>query len=262
MFTSPILLSDPEYEKKRAKYFESSKKEVDLALNTKSPSLKLLKNAYISAGILWIPYFLGLPNLIYAVTMNWDPILFTTVTLSRSLLKWVSLHIALTGGVHYGVAEVFYELEPGPKEGLATGLQLLYSFLPATISYFVIKAILFTPTVTLDIITMGFLSLISLQIASWGVDAYWSKIKRLPRWYAKHRIFVTMIQILATSGLFYVYYRYPNKTHLENDTNRISSIKSAKELEEEEEKMLLEDDQLNYEEGLDLEEILGNQQKN
>ena len=81
-------------------------------------------------GALSLPYLIGLPNLYYAWLMNWDPLFISSSALARSLLRWTSIHVALTGGVHYGVAEVLFEIEPGMRESSHVRKQLmaLYNF--------------------------------------------------------------------------------------------------------------------------------------
>jgi len=260
ILTPPEKLIHPEYEAKREKYYEDIKQEINLAVSTTKPDKDTIKHAYISAGLMTVPYLLFLPNLVYAWLANTEPIWFLSSTLARSMLKWISINIAMSGGVHFGLSEIYYETQPGPKESLQVALQLIYSFIPAGCAFFITNTILLSSAVTTEMISAGFLSLISLQIASWIIDIFSSKQKLLPRWYAKHRIVVTAFQILMTLTLFFVYYKYPQRTRLEFDPNRLEWVKSKEDIELDDQLKFSEDEYENIE-GIDIEEILLQQKK-
>mmetsp|Transcript_21826 Transcript_21826/g.19363 ORF Transcript_21826/g.19363 Transcript_21826/m.19363 type:complete len:84 (+) Transcript_21826:275-526(+) len=82
--------------------------------------------------------------------MGVDPFLYTSFELTRNLLRWTSLHIAMNGGVHFGLAEIKFESgQENPEKPPLNNetidnfdperhpipykiyLQFLYSFTPA-----------------------------------------------------------------------------------------------------------------------------------
>lgn len=206
-------------------------------------------------GALTIPFLIGLPNLYYAWLFNCDPLLITSSTLARSLLRWTSIQLALTGGVNYGIAEVFYEVEPGIRESQRVRRQLIYSFIPAAWAHYITSTILFTTDITSSLISAGFGSLVCLQVTTLLVDLIFTKQKMMPIWYAKLRIWSTIAQVWFTLSLFYIYSKYQKRTVLSPDINRIKGIKNAVQLEVEDDKLLFEEiaDDIN---GVDLEPIL------
>ena len=133
-------------------------------------------------------------------------------------------------------------------------MQFIYSFTPAAWAYYITNSIIWAPELTSDLVVSGFSSLLAIQLGTWAVDLFWSKKRILPRWYAKHRMISTTIQILATLGLFYIYYKYPKCIQPAVDSNRLTGIKSAEQLELEEMVQI----QQEYEEceGVDLDAVL------
>ena len=164
--------NDPE----RKRYFEHQKFDE-----------KLASKAYLSLGMLSVPYLFFLSTLACSSSFGVDFI--PTYFITRNCLRWISLHIAINGGVHYGLAEIRFEAggyDSTIKKKRIEGeteynfdpanhpipyniyLQFIYSFIPAICSYFVTKTLLFEncEILTEPVINAGFGTLILIQIGS------------------------------------------------------------------------------------------------
>ena len=152
-----------------------------------------------------------IPNLYITASLGIDPYLYSSDVMIRGLIRWTSLHIAINGGVHYGLAEIRHEIgnsdapeDLQPKEGenitnfdperhpipYKTYAQFIYSFAPAICSYFITKTLLFenSALLTESVIASGFGSLIFLQITTCAIDMVCGKYSIVPKWYVKYRI--------------------------------------------------------------------------
>lgn len=180
----------------RKKYYENQKFDASLA-----------KTAYMSLAVISVPYIFVSSNLLISSSLGVDPYLFSSVVLTRNLIKWTSLHIAINGGVHYGLAEIKHEI--GPSESLKpaerkenvydfdpkrhpipymTYLQAIYSFVPALAAYNITNMLLFGDIAYFDPTSLLF-GLVGLQVMTCGIDMACTWYKLLPSWYGKYRLF-------------------------------------------------------------------------
>lgn len=142
--------SDPSHKK----FYQVQKFDEGLALR-----------AYTSLAFMSLPYVIASVHM-GSIMMGGTSTL-TDVFVTRNLLRWSSLHIAINGGVHYGLAEIKHEVEQNTEGNVpyTTYIQAIYSFFPAISGYFITTNLLFGNLVGLDslYLTSG---LVGLQIGT------------------------------------------------------------------------------------------------
>lgn len=80
-------------------------------------------------------------------------------TLARTCVRLLALNISFIGGIHYGLASATYETAIHDEELRAIKLQMIYSFVPAAMSFSCASMLLFSSPLTLSTVMFSFTGL-------------------------------------------------------------------------------------------------------
>lgn len=85
-------------------------------------------------------------------------------TLARTCVRLLALNISFLGGVHYGLASATYETAVHDDELRAIKLQMIYSFVPAAMSFSFASMLLFASPLSMPTVMFSFTGLMITQL--------------------------------------------------------------------------------------------------
>lgn len=80
-------------------------------------------------------------------------------SVARTCVRLLALNISFMGGIHYGLAAANYETAVTDSELRASSYQMIYSFLPAALSFSATSFLLFSTPLQLPGVLIGFTGL-------------------------------------------------------------------------------------------------------
>jgi len=86
-----------------------------------------------------------------------DPTNFAS--LARTCVRLLALNISFIGGIHYGLAAATYETAVTDEELRSIKYQMIYSFVPAGISFSCVTFLLFSNPLTVYSVIVAFTGL-------------------------------------------------------------------------------------------------------
>eukprot|EP00347_Sterkiella_histriomuscorum_P002938 403366214 len=173
--------------------------------------------------------YLGM--LIPAMSMGQiDPANFAFV--ARTCVRLLALNISFIGGIHYGLAAATYDTAVTEDEIRAIKYQMVYSFIPAAMSFSSASLLLFSTPLTIPTTVIAFTSLMLTQLVTLQVDLKCAEKGLAPQWFLKFRSVGFTIYMLLTTAIFLIYYSKIDYVQRRNDQNRITNLKTALELED------------------------------
>ena len=164
------------------------------------------------------------------------------------------MNISFIGGVHYGLAAATYETAITEEEEKRVKYQMCYAFVPAAMSLSSSSFLLFSSPLSVGPVVFGFTSLMMTQLITMQVDIKCVEKDMAPKWFLKFRSMSFSLYMILTSVLFAIFYNNVDILQRKNDPNRISTIKSALELEDADFIKMVDELKIDYDEH-DLKEI-------
>jgi Protein of unknown function (DUF3429) len=147
--------------------------------------------------------------------------------LGRTCMRLLALNISFQGGIHYGLASATYETAVTDEELKHIRRQLIFSFVPAAMSFSFTSMLLFSSPITLPTVLISFTGLMLTQLLTLQVDLKCVERELAPRWFLKFRTTTFGIYMLLTSILLLIYYTKLPYLQRKHDKNRITNIKNA-----------------------------------
>lgn len=147
-------------------------------------------------------------------------------------MRILALNISFMGGIHYGLASATYETAVSDEELRHIQYQMIYSFVPAAMSFSLTSFLLFSTPLTLPTVIFSFTGLMLTQLITLQVDLRCVEKELAPKWFLKFRSFSFAGYMILTSALFLIYYSRLDYVQRRADKNRIANIKKALELED------------------------------
>lgn len=131
---------------------------------------------------------------------------------------------------------------------------MLYSFVPAAMAFTCSQFILFSSPLNVPTVIFGFTGLMMTQLVTLQIDLRCVEKQLAPEWFLRFRSVTFAINMVITSLLFFIFYSRINEVQKKNDKNRISTIKTALELEDLDFMQMVNDLKIDYDEA-DLREV-------
>jgi hypothetical protein len=147
-------------------------------------------------------------------------------------LRILALNISFIGGIHYGLASATYETAVSDEELRHIQYQMIYSFVPAAMSFSLTSFLLFSTPLTLPTVIFTFTGLMMTQLITLQVDLKCVEKELAPKWFLKFRSLSFGGYMILTSILFLIFYSRLDYVQRRADKNRITNIKKALELED------------------------------
>jgi hypothetical protein len=152
------------------------------------------------------------------------------------------------------LASATYETAVSDEELRHIQYQMIYSFVPAAMSFSLTSFMLFSTPLTLPTVIFTFTGLMLTQLITLQVDLRCVERELAPKWFLKFRSLSFAGYMVLTSILFFIYYSKLPYVQRGADKNRITNLKSALELEDVDFIEMVNELQIDYDEG-DLKEI-------
>ena len=131
---------------------------------------------------------------------------------------------------------------------------MLYAFVPAAMAVSSSSFLLFASPLTIKHVIMSFTSLMLTQLVTWQVDIKCVEKEMAPKWFLNFRKVTFTVYMILSATLFAIFYTNVNLIQRRNDPNRITTIKSAMELEDADFIKMVDELKIDYDE-LDLKEV-------
>ena len=138
--------------------------------------------------------------------------------------------IFLQGGIHYGLASASYETAVTDEELKRIQYQMIYSFVPAAMSFSSASFLLFSSPLTLQTCIFAFSGLMLTQLITLQVDLRCVEKDLAPKWFLRFRTISFALYMILTSAIFFVYYAKIDFLQRRNDRNRINKIQKIKKV--------------------------------
>jgi hypothetical protein len=110
------------------------------------------------------------------------------------------------GGIHYGFAAANYETATTDEEMYSSSKQLVFSFLPAILSFAASSFLLYPTPLLLQNVLIGFTGLMLTQLMTLQVDLKYVEKELAPKWFSRFRQRGFFLYMTLTSIIFIVYY--------------------------------------------------------
>jgi hypothetical protein len=123
--------------------------------------------------------------------------------------------------MHYGLASATYETAMVEADIKHIKYQMIYSFMPAALSFAFSWILLFTAPLALKTVLFGFTGLMITQLMTLQVDLKTVEKDLAPKWFLKFRSTTFSLYMIITTILFFVYYNKLEYLQRKNDPNRI-----------------------------------------
>lgn len=131
---------------------------------------------------------------------------------------------------------------------------MVFSFVPAAMSFSCTSFMLFSAPLTLPTVVMSFTGLMLTQLLTLQVDLKCVEKELAPKWFVRFRSVGFACYMILTSILFTIFYTKLDYVQRKTDKNRIANIKNALQLEDLDFIEMVNELKLDYDEA-DLREI-------
>ena len=125
---------------------------------------------------------------------------------------------------------------------------MVYSFVPAILSFTCAHFLLFTSPLNIPTIIYGFSGLMVTQLVTMMIDLRCVERDMAPKWFLRFRSLTFSMYMLITAALLLIYYSKRDFIQRKNDKNRIEHIKTALELEDSDFIKMVNELKLDYDE--------------
>jgi len=160
----------------------------------------------------------------------------------------LALNLSFMGGIHYGFAAATYETAVEDEEIRRIKYQMIYSFVPAALSFSFSQMLLFASPLSIPSVIVAFSGLMVTQLVTLQVDMKCVEKGLAPQWFLRFRSFSFGFYMVITTLLFGVFYSKLDYLQRRNDKNRIENLKTALELEDLDFLKMVDDLAIDYDE--------------
>jgi len=171
---------------------------------TQTPKGVWFSTFVMSAPLLMATGYLGVLSPIASNAALVDPNQFAYI--ARTCLRLLSLNISFIGGIHYGLGSATYDTARTDEERRAVNIQLLYSFVPASMAFGTTSFLLFSSPLTMPTVVYAFTGLMITQLVTLKFDYHCVSKEMAPLWFKKYRGNLFAIYMVLTSALFFIFY--------------------------------------------------------